>query len=88
MAVKKVKKLKPYTPKDLDKAVRKLLDTLAKSNPRESNLNNHVVAAASFLHSLGRVSGGMVIAGCCTQGCCDLATLRILKRIQKGKKSR
>jgi hypothetical protein len=68
-----------YTPADLEEAVNVLLKTLAAGKPRENGRVIRVKAAAAMLHSLGAKSRGVVIEGCCTQGCCDALALRIIR---------
>ena len=77
------KKTKLYKPKDIDDAVRSLLDYMG--SPRSmSSKALRVRAGAVMLHKLASASGGNVIAGCCSQDCCDIATLKMIRGIPKG----
>jgi hypothetical protein len=71
---------KLYSPADLEEAVNVLLKTLAAGKPQQNSRVLRVQAAAAMLHNLGEKSGGAVIRGCCTQGCCDTLALNMIKR--------
>jgi hypothetical protein len=67
-----------YTPDDLADAVSALLEYLGKDQKNIDLKTAQVRAASAMLHSLADKSGGAVIAGCCTQGCCDDDVLELV----------
>jgi hypothetical protein len=67
----------PYTPQQLDSAVRALMLELATQGGGDA-VESNVRAAAAMLHRLAEFSDGAVIRGCCTQGCCDEVALKII----------
>jgi hypothetical protein len=71
---------KLYTPADLEEAVNVLLKTLAAGKSTQNLRVLRVQAAAAMLHSLGDKSGGAVLRGCCTQGCCDALALKMINK--------
>ena len=73
-------KKKLYSPGDLEEAVDVLLKTLESGRSDQNSRLVRVKAAAAMLHSLGDKSGGAVIAGCCTQGCCDALALKMIAK--------
>lgn len=79
MARRTRQKKRLYSPADLEEAVNVLLSTMAKGKASDTRVLR-VQAAAAMLHSLADKSGGAVIAGCCTQGCCDALALKMIAR--------
>ena len=71
-------KRKLYSAADLEEAVNVLLKTLASGTPKQNSRVLRVRAAAAMLHSLGAKSDGVVLMGCCTQGCCDALALKMI----------
>lgn len=70
-----------YTPEDLEVAARAMLAQLASDSSVKDSQTANVRAAAAMLHSLAAASGGAVIKGCCTQGCCDSAVLKMIEDV-------
>lgn len=67
-----------YTPEDLDGAVRAMLEHMSTDKATDTKTAN-VRAAAAMLQALGKASGGVVIKGCCTQGCCDEVVFKMIE---------